>query len=130
MSEDTDNFEIKMTFPTLNPMIDDIERKILAPLSCLREFGSEYVLEFDLPMVQKENILVSLDENNIISVEAKLNETYFDENQSYRTEFNYFKKSLSLSGKIDTQNIHAKFVDGRLTIRIPKLPAKNKITVE
>ncbi len=130
MAETNEDFEIRLSFPTLNPMFDDIERKILAPLSCLREFGSEYVLEFDLPMVQKENISVSLDENNIISVEARLNETYFDENQNYKHEFNYFKKSITLSGKLDSNNIHAKFVDGRLTVRIPKLPARNKIAIE
>lgn len=130
MAETDEDFEIRLSFPTLNPMFDDIERKILAPLSCLREFGLEYVLEFDLPMVQKENISVSLDENNIISVEARLNETYFDENQNYKHEFNYFKKSITLSGKLDSNNIHAKFVDGRLTVRIPKLPARNKIAIE
>lgn len=130
MVETDENFEIRMTYPTLNPMFDDIQSKILVPLSCLREFGSEYVLEFDLPMVEKKDISVSLDENNTITVEAKLNETYFDENQNYRHEFNYFKKNISLSGQIDTKNIHAKFENGRLSIRIPKIPAKNKITIE
>lgn len=130
MIEKDKNFEIRKTYPTINPMIDDIERKILAPLSCLREFGSEYLLEFDLPMVEKKDISVSLDENNIISIEAKLNETYLDENQGYRHEFNYFKKDISLRGKVDTENIHAKFENGRLTIRIPKIPAKNKIKIE
>ena len=127
---ESDEFEIRISYPTLNPMFDDIEKQILSPLSCLREFGSEWLLEFDLPLVNKKDISVTLHNNNTITVEAKLKETYIESNLGYKKEFRYFKKSLTLPGKIDQKKIKAKFENGRLTIKIPKIRTGNKIKIE
>ena len=111
-------------------MFDDIEKQILSPLSCLREFGSEWLLEFDLPLVNKKDISVTLHNTNTITVEAKLKETYVESNLEYKNEFRYFKKSITLPGKINNKKIKAKFENGRLTIKIPKIQAGNKIKVD
>jgi HSP20 family protein len=112
------------------PCIDDIEEQTLSPLSCLREFESKWTIEFDLPLVLKEDINVSIDTNNVISVEAKLKETYIDPNLDYKNEFHYFKKGISLPGKIDEKNVTAHFTNGRLVITIPKSFRGTKIKVE
>lgn len=109
---------------------DDIEEQILSPLSCLREFESKWLLEFDLPLVDKKNIQVSLGENNTLSVEAKLKESYVDESLDFHNEFQYFKKSVTLPGRIDEKNITANFSNGRLIINIPKLLQGNKIPID
>ncbi len=123
--------EINIIRTLVNPMFrDDIEQQILSPLSCLREFDSKWVLEFDLPLVNKKNISVSFDAGNIITVEAKLKETYSETNLDYGYKFKYFKKSVSLPGKLNEKKITTKFENGILTISIPKLFSGYKINIE
>jgi len=99
------------------------------PLSCLREYGSNWILEFDLPLVNKKDIQVTFNENTIF-VEAKLREVYSEEKLGTKTKFEYFKKIITLPGKIDSKNTTAKFNKGRLTIEIPKLIDGHKIKIE
>ena len=73
MSERNEKIKIKNIFPALYPkLVDDIEGKILSPLSCITELESKWILEFDLPLVNKDDISVALDTGNVISIEAKL----------------------------------------------------------
>ena len=130
MNQLNDSIKIHVTYPTINAIFDDIEKKILSPLCCMWESGSEWILEFDLPLVDKKDISVSYGDANTIIVEAKLRETYYDIRISQKNEFDYFQKSVTLPSKIDPQKITAKFTHGRLIIRIPKLFAGTKITIE
>lgn len=108
---------------------DDLENQVLSPLSCLREFSSYWSLEFDLPLVHKKDIKITLD-GNMLTTEAKLKETYYEEKFGKKTEFQYFKRSISLPTNINNKKISAKFENGRLTIKIPKSRAGKKITIE
>ena len=114
-----DDFKFVVIPPIINSLFDDIEHRILSPLSCLREFDNHWMLEFDLPLVSKKDIKVTFDEDTI-NVEAKLNEKYSEKQIGNVTKFEYFKKSLSLPGKIDNKKTTAKFQKGRLVIKIPK----------
>jgi HSP20 family protein len=118
MIKDTD-FEFKITSPVTNSLFDDIERRILSPLSCLREFDNHWMLEFDLPLVSKNDIKVTL-VGNTVNVEAKLKEKYSEEKLGKITKFEYFKKSISLPWKIDSKKTTAEFQKGRLEIKIQK----------
>jgi len=122
-------FEIAITSSISSIFNDDIERQILSPLSCLREYGTHWLLEFDLPLVNKKDIKITFDEDSI-SVEAKLKETYSEEKLGKKTKFEYFKKTIILPGKIDNNNISAKFENGRLKIIIPKKISSHKIKIE
>ncbi len=116
--------------PMFNPLFfDDIESRILSPLSCMREFGTHWLLEFDLPLVQKKDIKVSL-EGNMITIEAKLKESYSETLLGKETKFEYFKKSMTLPQNINSKKISAKFENGRLSIIIPKLNKGQKIKIE
>lgn len=126
-----EDFEINIaSFPLASKIIDDIEEKTLCPLSYVTELESKWILEFDLPLVNKKEINVSFLPGNIIAVEAKLREKYFDLDLDYEREFHYFKKSITLPGKIDTKRITANFENGRLTIQILKIFKGNKIKVQ
>jgi HSP20 family protein len=114
-----DDFRFATIPPMINSLFDDIEHRILSPLSCLREFDNQWVLEFDLPLVNKKDIKVTFDKDTI-NVEAKLNEKYSEKQIGDVTKFEYFKKSLSLPGKIDNKKTTAQFQKGRLVIKIPK----------
>lgn len=117
--ENENESKFGIVLPIINSLFDDIEHRILSPLSCLREFDSHWVLEFDLPMVSKKDIKITFNENTI-NVEAKLKEKYSEEKLGSVTKFEYFKKSILLSGKIDNKKATAKFQKGRLEIKIPK----------
>ena len=109
---------------------DDQEQKTLKPLSYLKEVESKWILEFDLPLVEKKDISVYLDENDMIVVEAKLKETYVDEKGTQRFEYEWFKKSVKLPKNIDVKNITAQFTNGQLTITLPKLYKGTKIKIQ
>lgn len=107
---------------------DDIESKILSPLHYIRDFDSYIIVEFDLPLVNKKDLSLSLDKN-ILSVEAKLREKYLDEKLGQISEFLYFKKSLGLPTNIISKQITAQFQKGRLSIKIPKRKSGQKIKI-
>ena len=130
MNKKNDEFKIGTIQPIISSFLnDDIERQILSPLSCLREYGSNWILEFDLPLVNKKDIKITFNQN-ILSVEAKLKETYSEEKFGKKTKFKFFKKIITLPGKIDSKNATAKFNNGRLIITIPKLVLGHKIRIE
>lgn len=125
----TKEFEIRIASSISSVFNDDIERQILSPLSCLREYGTHWLLEFDLPLVNKKDIKITFDKDSI-SVEAKLKETYSEEKLGKKTKFEYFKKTIILPDKVDNNNISAKFENGRLRISIPKTISNHKIKIE
>ena len=131
MSENNDKeFEIRISSSSISSLFnDDIERQILSPLSCLREYGTHWSLEFDLPLVNKKDIKITFDESSI-SVEAKLKETYSEEKFGKKTKFEYFKKTIVLPSKIDNKKTSAKFEKGRLKITIPKTIFSREIKVK
>jgi HSP20 family protein len=109
---------------------DDFEQRTLSPLSYLKEQESKWVLEFDLPLVDKKDISVYINEEGMIVVEAKLRETYYDPKVGSRYKFEYFKKISSLPKNIDTKKIIARFDEGRLVITMPKLFRGTPIKIE
>jgi HSP20 family protein len=131
MSDKDEIFDFKSISPVLfSKLVDDIEEKTLSPLSCINELESKWIVEFDLPLVSKENISVAFDKGNEITIEAKLREAYFDKNLGSKSEFQFFKKKITLPGQIDDKKITSNFKNGRLTIYLPKLFRGNKIKVE
>ena len=131
MIKKDENFKIKNIFPILFPKLDDdINEKILSPLSYITELESKWIIEFDLPLVNKDDISITLDIGNIITVDAKLREAYCDETTEPKCEFLYYKKKISLPGEINEKKITTTFSNGRLIINIPKVFRGNKIKIE
>lgn len=109
---------------------DDLEQKALYPLSCIIEHESKWVLELDLPLVEKKDIKVFFDAEGFLTVEAKLKEVFEDYKGNQRCKFEYFKRSMSLPKNVDEKKITAQFKDGRLSITIPKLFQGSQIKVD
>jgi HSP20 family protein len=99
---DDNDFEFRITPPIISSLFDDIEHRILSPLSCLREFDSHWMLEFDLPLVSKKDVKVTFD-GNTINIEAKLQEKYSEEKLGAITKFECFKKSILFPIQIDSK---------------------------
>jgi HSP20 family protein len=121
--------EFKVKVATTSMLFnDDAENQILSPLSCLREYGTYLLLEFDLPLVDKQNIQITFNENSI-SIVAKLREEYLEEKLGKIIKFRYFKKTITLPNKINNKT-YAQFKNGRLKITIPKIISGNEIKIE
>lgn len=125
-----DWFDIDLSRLPILQFEDDFEQKVLSPLSCLKEHQTKWTLEFDLPLVEKKDIHVFINSDEMIVVEAKLKETYHDTKTGQEYEYQYFKKAISLPKNIDVKNITARFSEGRLTITLPKLFQGTRIKIE
>jgi len=120
-------FERKIN--TLGKEIDDFLNKELIPLSRLEEKDAEWILEVDLPFVDKKNINVILTKHHLI-IKAKLEKTYRISKFNCMTEFDYFKKTLLLPPTIDIKRISSKFKNGMLRISLPKINIGKKLRVD
>lgn len=127
--ETYDDLELNIALPGISSILDDIEHRILSPLSCLQEFDSYWKIECDLPLVNKKDVSIAFDENTI-NIDAKLKEAYSEEKLGKLTKFEYFKKSIFLPGKIDSKKTTATFHNGRLEIKVPKKISSQPIRID
>ncbi|MDY6915966.1 MAG: Hsp20/alpha crystallin family protein [Candidatus Cloacimonadota bacterium] len=98
------------------------------------EDDNNYVVKADLPGIKKDNINISVDDNELV-IEAKHDEKKEEKKASYyrceRYSGNY-RRSILLSENVDRNNIDAKFKDGVLEVTLPKREPKpvKKISVK
>ncbi len=93
-----------------NPSMDLIER------------GDEYILRADLPGVSQEDVRIEIvDELLTISGERK-SDHHESSDRFIRMEraFGAFSRQLTLPKGVDAETVTAQFVDGVLTLRVPK----------
>lgn len=107
---------------------NDFIHKELIPLSHLKEKHSSWILEIDLPMVDKKNVEVTLS-NDYIITKARLAKTFCISRGSTVTEFDYFKKTIKIPDGVDTRKISAAFKNGILRITMPKPAHGRKIPI-
>ena len=92
------------------------------------EFDNYWLIELDLPLVNKKDIKISSSQNTL-HIEAKLREKYSEEKLGKVTKFEYFKKSVMLPAVINNKKISAEFNRGRLAIKIPKKLQRHSIQI-
>lgn len=93
----------------------------------VRENEKEYLISAELPGVNKENISLEYNDNNLTITATRENVINDDRSENYiRRERNYgtFSRSLYLEN-VDRENIMAKFENGELKIIAPKKKVKN-----
>jgi HSP20 family protein len=124
-------------FATVPSIIRDelVPSKQNVPVN-IKETETGYQLEVVAPGFEKENFKVNL-ENKILTIEGEKKTE--EENKSekiVRREFRSqsFKRSFTIDDKIDTENISAKYVNGVLTLNLPKKgdvkPSTQQISIQ
>jgi HSP20 family protein len=81
-----------------------------------------YTMEVIAPGLEKEDFKISL-EKNILTISAdKKQDTEENEGKVIRNEYMFqsFKRSFTLDEKIDGEAISAKYVNGVLTLNLPR----------
>jgi HSP20 family protein len=111
------------------------EYRQVAPVN-VRETEKEFLMDVVAPGFNKEDFKISLDNNLLtISVEKK-EETASDNEKLVRKEYSYrsFKRSFTMNEKIAADAISAQYVNGVLTLNLPKKeevkPATKQITIQ
>ncbi|KYH34095.1 18 kDa heat shock protein [Clostridium tepidiprofundi DSM 19306] len=92
----------------------------------LKENNDNYVVEADLPGVDKNNIDITY-ENNYLTIRAKREDKIEETKDNYiRHERHYgeFRRSFYIDN-VDENNIQASFNNGVLNITLPKLSDDN-----
>ena len=103
----------------------------------IRDTGDSYTLEADLPGFKKEDIAIDLSDGTL-TITAQRHSEYEkkDKKGDYvRCERSYgsYSRSFDTTG-IDTENIKASYVDGVLTLTLPKqqapTPSTRRLAIE
>jgi HSP20 family protein len=116
----------KRFFSLANGQEDRNNISSFAPTVNTREDEKAYYVEVDLPGVNKEDIHVDVNKDNLtISGERKYKEEVKEENY-YKLEsfFGKFQRSFTLPESIDSDAIEAKCDNGVLEVTIPKVTPK------
>lgn len=98
---------------------------------CNDESGLDIFM--DLPGVEKNDVKIEVDENNVLSINAK--QSYAEPEKAVLREFTTgnFYRAFSLSEELERDSISASFEDGVLKLHIPRKeeqkPQKIEITL-
>ena len=99
-----------------------------APAVNTREEENAYVIEADLPGVDKDAIKIDL-HGNTLTISGERKEEKEEEKEGYHLKesfFGKFQRSFTLPEDVDADKIDAKNKNGVLTVTLPKAPPKDK----
>jgi HSP20 family protein len=125
--------------PTFGTDLDTALRRIIPPhlfehehppqmLIDVREQPGAFVVQADLPGVRKEDIQVHVDGNTVrIEAEARSLGEAAEGERLLRGERHVgpLMRAFSLPQQVDDARVQARYVDGVLTLHLPKKPGTN-----
>jgi len=93
-----------------------------SPSCDVAEIGNTYVLTFDLPGVQRDQIKVEANEDQITVRAERKEEQANGSRTKHLAEVYYgaYARTFTLPGPVDEKKVDAKFENGVLTVTIPK----------
>ena len=103
-----------------------------APALDLYENKDNLVVTAELPGMKKEDIDISLHEDNLTIAGERKEEKQYGENETQRAERFYgrFQRTIALPKKVDDGAIKANYKDGILTVTLPKAPEAKPRQIE
>lgn len=97
------------------------------PRTNVEDNAKNLVYQFDLAGVPKKNIKLTIDDNNILTLEGEKKSSTKDKTKQYvKQEIFYgsFKKMIKLPANIDKDKLTTKYDNGILTVTIAKTEVK------
>jgi HSP20 family protein len=100
---------------------NNFESKGFVPVN-VKETDKTYVLDVVAPGFEKKDFTIKLDRNLITISADKKEEVKENAEKQIRREYSYksFKRSFTIDDKIDATNIEASYINGVLTLNLPK----------
>ena len=95
----------------------------------MEELEDKYLLKFELAGIKKDEIKLSINNNNILSIQGERKSSQEDKGNDYvRQEvfFGKFQRMIQLPDNIIANKIQSKYNDGILTVTVPKDKTKEK----
>jgi HSP20 family protein len=88
----------------------------------IKDREKSYQVEVVAPGFEKNDFKVNLDQDILTISAEKKDETKNENEKQIRREYSYrsFKRSFTIDEKIDATGIEAKYVNGVLTLNLPK----------
>ena len=98
-----------------------VPARSFVPVTDIYEAENALIVVLEMPGVEKSNVDISV-EAGVLSIEGRLDFSKYEAMQPVYTEYNigHYRRSFSLSNKIDQSKIGAEMKDGVLTITLPK----------
>lgn len=98
-----------------------------SPSCNVKETAKEYLVQFDIPGIKKEDVKIELDNNRLtVSGERKEKKEEKDSKSFFSESFyGSFMRSFALPKTVDEAKVDASYEDGVLTIKIPKTQTSN-----
>jgi HSP20 family protein len=98
-----------------------IPARTFVPTADIFETEAALTLVLEMPGVDKSHVDVSI-EDGVLTVQGRLDFSKYEGLQPVYTEYNigHYRRSFSLSNKIDQNKISAEMADGVLTLVLPK----------
>ena len=97
------------------------------------ESENEFIVQVELPGIEKENIKIDVNNNNLIIKAAKKKEIEKGDKEneySYAKSFAGFYQSIPIPDEANSENIDASYKNGILTIKMrKKFKPKNQKTI-
>ncbi len=118
--------KVNNAYPVFNTLIDDLFKGYYAQnakiATNVKELENAYQLELVVPGFEKEDFKVSI-EDQYLKVQAKVETQSTSEDGKYTVkeyQKSSFEQSYKLPKGVDTEQVHAKYEKGILTITIDK----------
>ena len=108
-------------FPTLFKDDFGANFKNFAPVN-IKETKNAYEVEVVAPGFEKNDFNINLEKNILIISAEKKSDIRKEDEKQIRNEYSYrsFKRSFTLDEKIDSEKVEAKYVNGVLTLKLPR----------
>ena len=98
-----------------------VPARTFVPTADIFEGEPSLTLVLEMPGVDKSNVDISV-EDGVLTVQGRLDFSKYQELRPVYTEYNigHYRRSFSLSNKVDQRKISAEMKDGVLTLVLPK----------
>jgi HSP20 family molecular chaperone IbpA len=113
--------EVQQKREVEKPQETTVPARFYQPNTDIFEEEGSLTLVMEMPGVLKDNVDITI-EKNVLDVEGKIDFSKYEDLEPVYTEYNvgHYKRSFSLSSKIDQSKISADMNDGLLTLVLPK----------
>jgi len=108
-----------------------VPARFYQPNTDIFEDESSLTVVMEMPGVQRGNVEIKI-EKNVLDVEGKIDFSAYKDLEPIYTEYNvgHYRRSFSLSSKIDQEKISADLNDGLLTLVLPKAEEAKPRTIK
>ena len=123
--------EVQQKREVEKPQETTVPARFYQPNTDIFEEEGSLTLVMEMPGVQKDNVDITI-EKNVLDVEGKIDFSKYQVLEPVYTEYNvgHYRRSFSLSSKIDQEKISAELNDGLLTLVLPKAEEAKPRTIK